>query len=585
LARKSDTDLFRAVAGGTPGTAMPAFARRLSEHEIWAAVSFVRFLSLGGDQGVSSPEDLPGAERRFAGLLRLLAEEYTRALPAGTARNELEFAESLMLLEQVRLRSASVLPALESKSASDAARVREILQRIGDSVEHGGEPKPVADLAAAAAALVERHLSEPGPATDTNDGLSAAGRLIDVGLDAYRAGDPRAVYLVSDAYFQFEPVEKELALKAPEITRSVESRFLELRGVLAKPGGVEEAAAIVAAIHADLESARAALTPRDGAWALAVQSAMIILREGFEVVLIVGALLAYVVKSGNTAMRRPIFLGAGAGVALSAVSAYVLVALLRASGAAAELIEGVAMLLAAVVLFSVSYWLISKAEAEKWQRYIQGKVKVALARGSSVALAGAAFLAVYREGVETVLFYQALLASAAGNLHVVAAGFAVGVVLLAILYVAFMRLGMRIPLRQFFLATSFLLYYLAFVFAGKGVRELQEAGVMGVTPVGAVPTIDLLGIYPTVQTLAVQAVLLVCLGYAITVTLRARRRRGLLGEVAELRSLAVEIRAELSRANASGTATSQRLEAFVDRAVELEAQMSLRLSGNGGVKT
>jgi high-affinity iron transporter len=260
------------------------------------------------------------------------------------------------------------------------------------------------------------------------------------------------------------------------------------------------------------------------------------------------------------------------------------VVLLRASGAAAELIEGIAMLLATVVLFFVSYWLISKAEADRWQKYIQGKVKVALARGSTMALAGAAFLAVYREGVETVLFYQALLASA-DSLHVVVAGFAVGLVLLAILYVAFMHLGMRIPMRQFFLATSILLYYLAFVFAGKGVRELQEAGVVGVTPLGGVPTIDLLGIYPTVETLAAQAVLLVCLVYAIAVTLRARRGRSLLAEVSELRSLAAEIREELSKARAVGAASSERLGSFVDRTTEVEAELSRRLSGNGGAKT
>jgi high-affinity iron transporter len=354
--------------------------------------------------------------------------------------------------------------------------------------------------------------------------------------------------------------------------------------VLAKPGGVEEARTIISAIQADFESARQALKPSEGAWALVVQSAMIILREGFEVVLIVGALLAYVVKSGNAKMRRPILLGALAGVVLSLISAYVLVVLLRVSGAASELIEGIAMLLATAVLFSVSYWLISKAEADKWQRYIQGKVKVALARGSSVALAGAAFLAVYREGVETVLFYHALLVSA-GTFHVVAAGFVIGLILLALLYVAFMRLGMKIPLRQFFLGTSFLLYYLAFVFAGKGVRELQEAGVFGVTLLEGFPTIDFFGIYPTVETLVAQGILLVCLVYAIAVTLRARRRGNLLAELTELRSIAAQIREELSRANIVGTATTERLEAFVERAAELESQMTPRLSGNGGAKT
>lgn len=584
LARTTDEDLFEKVASGVAGTAMPAFGRRLRDDEIWAAVAFLRFLSLGGGQSADAAADDGAGGRRFAGLLRLLADEYARAVPASGPRNDLELGESLMLLEQVRLRHEAVLEALAAQDTAAASRVRDLLDRIGASIEAGSPSQSVASLVAEASAAIEQHVAEPEPKAGEGDAFAATARLLDEALDAYRTGDPRAVYIASDAYFQFEPVERELAIKGPEITRRVESSFVELRGVLAKPGQQAEAAAIVERIRADLAAARAALLPASGAWALAVQSATIILREGFEVVLIVGALLAYVVKSGNVAMRRPILLGAGAGVALSLASAYVLVEILRATGAAADVIEGVAMLLATAVLFFVSYWLISKAEADRWQRYIQGKVKGALARGSGAALAGAAFLAVYREGVETVLFYQALIASSAGGWHVVAAGFVAGLLLLAVLYVAFMRLGMRIPMRQFFLATSVLLYYLAFVFAGKGVRELQEAGIVAVTPVAFVPQIDLLGIFPSVETLLIQAVLLVCLGYAIGVTLRAQRRRRLLGEVTELRSLAVEIRDELSRAGVGATPTGERLQTFIDRVAELETRASLGLSGGGGAK-
>jgi high-affinity iron transporter len=184
------------------------------------------------------------------------------------------------------------------------------------------------------------------------------------------------------------------------------------------------------------------------------------------------------------------------------------------------------MLLAAAVLFFVSYWLISKAEADKWQRYIQGKVKTALSRGSGWALAGAAFLAVFREGVETVLFYEALLGTAEGAEGMVVAGFAGGVVALAFVYLLFLRFGMRIPIRPFFFGTSVLLYYLAFVFAGRGVAELQEGGLISTTPTAAVPQVDLFGIHPTVEGLLVQGLLLACLLYAVAVTLaRSRRHR------------------------------------------------------------
>jgi len=255
------------------------------------------------------------------------------------------------------------------------------------------------------------------------------------------------------------------------------------------------------------------------------------LREGFEVVLIVGALLAYASKAGAPTMRRPILLGTAAGAAASLLTAYAMVRLFEASGATGDVIEGVTMLLASAVLFFVSYWLISKAEADRWQRYIQGKVKNALATGNAAALGGAAFLAVYREGTETVLFYKALIDSAPGALAAVLAGVAVGGAGLALLYMLYTRLGARLPLRQFFFVTGSLLYYLAVVFAGKGVAELQAAGWIGTTTLAWGPRIDLLGLYPTVETLAAQGALLLCVLYAIVVTLRRVRRDEARGEV------------------------------------------------------
>ena len=172
------------------------------------------------------------------------------------------------------------------------------------------------------------------------------------------------------------------------------------------------------------------------------------------------------------------------------------------------------------MLFFVSYWLISKAEAERWQRYIQSKVHSAVATGNLFALGGAAFLAVYREGVETVLFYKALLDGTAAQTGAVVLGFAVGMVGLVIVYVLYQRLGRRLPMRQFFLVTGGLLYYLAVVFAGKGVAELQGAGVVSTTLVSWVPRIDALGIYPTVESLAAQSLLVLCAIYAAVVALR-----------------------------------------------------------------
>lgn len=539
LARMTDSELFNIVAHGVPGTPMPAFERTLSDEEMWAAVSFVRLLSLGGDDGSGSTmASGDGSSRRFAGLLRLLAEEYQKAVLSDGRRNPLEDAESRILLDLVRRRSDAVLAALAAAAPADAAQVRHRLRALAVAIEEGQSAAHVTALAGTTAQVIERRFPDAitAPSALPGDGLTEASELLQAALAAYRDGDARAPYLVSDAYFQFEPLEKPLALVAPGVARHVEGRFAELRGVLAAPGGAGRAAQLVAAIESDLEAARHALQPHASPYALALQSGTIILREGFEVVLIIGALLAYVVKSGNPHMKRPILWGTATGVALSLFTAYVFAQLLHAPGVSVEALEGATMLLAAAVLFSVSYWLISKAEAEKWQRYIRGKVQAALARGSGLALAGAAFLAVYREGIETVLFYQALIASAPTDLGAVIGGFAVGAIALALVYVGFVRFGLRIPVRHFFLGSSGLLYCLAIVFAGQGVAELQEGGWISVTPVAGIPRLDLVGLYPTVETLLAQSVLLGSLVYALVVILRGRTAappepEKLLGEV------------------------------------------------------
>jgi high-affinity iron transporter len=193
-----------------------------------------------------------------------------------------------------------------------------------------------------------------------------------------------------------------------------------------------------------------------------------------------------------------------------------------------DALEGITMLVAAGVLFFVSYWLLSKVEADKWTAFLKHRLQAALSSGSTLALASVAFLAVYREGVETILFYKALLASGgAGNAAPVGIGVLLGAVALVLVYLAIMRLGMRIPMKPFFAVTGVLLYYMAFVFAGKGIAELQEGGMLGTTVIPALEwlRVPFLGIYPTVQSLALQALLLLLALFAAFVVLRPRSAR------------------------------------------------------------
>ncbi|MDF7666315.1 FTR1 family iron permease [Orbaceae bacterium ESL0727] len=244
---------------------------------------------------------------------------------------------------------------------------------------------------------------------------------------------------------------------------------------------------------------------KESGWSVLLASFIIIFREGLEAILVIAAISAYLVRSGNLQMVRVVYMSALAAVFASILAAIALHSVVDISGANQEMMEGGAMLLATVVLFFVSNWMFSKAEAEAWKQYVEGKVQTAVATGSALGLGFAAFLAVFREGAETILFYQAMLGEAKEHMSMIWYGLGIGCLALAIIF-ALIRFGtMRLPIRPFFIGTSFLMYIMAIAFAGGGVKELQEADIISVTPVNFVHSVDILGIYPTVETLLPQA--------------------------------------------------------------------------------
>jgi high-affinity iron transporter len=194
---------------------------------------------------------------------------------------------------------------------------------------------------------------------------------------------------------------------------------------------------------------------------------------------------------------------------LAAIAFQKLYASQTESGQNQEILEGATMLLATVVLFGVSNWMFSKAEAEAWKSYLEGKVKAAVTKGSAFALAFTAFLAVFREGAETILFYQGLLIRDGSSHSMIWAGFLVGCVGLAIIFIIIRKGTIYLPIKPFFIGTSILMFIMSFAFLGGGIKELQEGDAIGVTPITSIPipTIDILGIYPIVQTLYPQIAL------------------------------------------------------------------------------
>lgn len=255
-----------------------------------------------------------------------------------------------------------------------------------------------------------------------------------------------------------------------------------------------------------------------------VDAAVILLREGVEALLVVAALLAFLARTGNASKRRWIWAGGGAGILASMLVAVLITLAFSASvsaGADREVLEGVTGLFAAAMLVYVSWWLHSKSSLASWQRYIREKGGAALANGSLIGLALIAFLAVFREGAETALFYLGMAPSIAmtdlvlGLLLATAALVVIGVLVLAF--------EMRIPIRPFFLGTSVLVYYLAFKFVGTGVHALQIAGAVPASPRAFLPDVDVIGAFPTIETTVVQATLLAAaLGWLIAQRRMAR---------------------------------------------------------------
>ena len=248
----------------------------------------------------------------------------------------------------------------------------------------------------------------------------------------------------------------------------------------------------------------------------------IILREGLEALIIVVAIVSYLIQSGNKKRLNIAYSALLTGIVLSFITAFLVSWIFKAnSGQSRELIEGFCMLLAVALLFYVGFWLLSNARNKKWASFIKNQTVEAISQNSAKTLWFAVFLAVYREGAETVLFYQALLFDAKTSIDYSAifGGFGVGMVLLVVFYFLLKAGAIRLPVKQFFYITSYIIFYMVFVFTGKGVGELIEGKL--ITPTFLPIKFDAvlwLGIYPYYETLIPQLIVLILLILGIFIT-------------------------------------------------------------------
>jgi high-affinity iron transporter len=351
-------------------------------------------------------------------------------------------------------------------------------------------------------------------------GVDRTQALLRQSAAAYASGRrTEADRMALDAYLQgFEPLEPRLRARDAGTTLRIEAAFRDLRADIASgapPAAVGERVAALSRDVAHAAGERRVIVPFLAAF-------VIYLREGIEAALLVGALLATLRKLGRSDAARYVHWGWALALPAGLVTYWLFDRLVTLGADRRELVEAVVSLLAAAVLFWVSFWLISRVESRHWIAFLRAKVEAGLSRRSLLVLSGLAFLAVYREAAETVLFTQALLLEAEHAALQVAAGAGAGLLAAALAALVLNRTVLRLPLAPFFAVSSLLLCGLAVSFAGAGVYALVAAGYLTPRPV-PFPEVPWMGIHPDLTGLLVQlAIVLIVVGAGVSSLRRAR---------------------------------------------------------------
>ena len=324
------------------------------------------------------------------------------------------------------------------------------------------------------------------------------------------------------AYARYYGKSKFQENVAKELGNAADSKIVDLysrtKSMILNREGKGEVASSIEELSQLISKTAIDLTKKQGRaqwWASLLASMLILLREGFEAILIVGAIIAYLRKSGNEKNLPSVYKGSLIGILASIVMALILISLTKfgfQSGQGQEVVEGVTMFIAVAVLFYTSNWMIAKAESKAWSNYIQGRIQTSIDKKSMFGLAFTCFLAVFREGAEVILFYQAMFlgsSSAGGTVMAVILGILVAAVLLVFVYKAIIITGKKLPLKPFFYATSILMFVMVVAFVGGGISEFVDAGWMSPKVLEGVPTRSILGLFPYAETLIAQAIALV----------------------------------------------------------------------------
>lgn len=334
---------------------------------------------------------------------------------------------------------------------------------------------------------------------------------------AYRLGDrKKAGDLALSAYLDgFEPIEPSLGARDGALLRRIETAMTGVRVAIGRGTPADEVDGQVDRLNALLDTAERAMAPQKADNLSSFAGAFtILLREGLEALLIVVAMVAFLRKADRPDVLRYVHGGWVAALVAGSATWAAATFLISISGASRELTEGFGSLLAGAVLVSVGIWMHGKSHADAWQVYIRDKLTKALSGRSAWLLFLLAFLVVYREVFETILFYAAIW-SHGGHVGMLAGALA-AVAVLAVVAWALLTYSKRLPIGRFFSLSAILMAVLSVVLVGKGAAALQEAGWIDVHPIAWVPRIEILGLYPTLEGIGVQVLTILVLTVGFT---------------------------------------------------------------------
>ena len=341
---------------------------------------------------------------------------------------------------------------------------------------------------------------------------------LDESLKLYNEGKIQEALTTSrSAYLDsYEKVEIPLRPIDPDFTLDMEIKFAELRNLIQSNAGYEQVVKKTSEIKSGLDESER-LVSGTGIVAPSIAfstSFSIIFREGLESALIVGAIITYLEASRNQRFKKHVYYGIIMAAAATAVTWFIAQYIIEISGTSRELIEAIAGISAVAVLFWVSFWVLNKIETKRWIEFVKAKVWKATTTGSVMVFVMLSFFTVYREGFETVLFYQAILAFARYMEWYVIAGMVLGLAVIIGVALGVRKLGKKLPLRVLFGLTMGIGAYMSIAFMGNAIREFQEVGYISTTHmIGTIPRLDInlatmTGIHPTLETVVAQLILL-----------------------------------------------------------------------------